>query len=98
MKIYISGPITGTVDYMERFARAEEKLAREGNVVINPAKVNAGLPKTTTHKEYMEMAICMLSMCDAIFLMDGWANSAGCNEEVAYALRNKIMITYEGGK
>lgn len=98
MKVYISGPIAGTIDYMERFAEAEERLTREGNVVINPAKVGAGLPRSTTHKEHMKMAICMLSMCDAIFLMDGWSNSAGCNEEVAYALKNKIMITYEGGK
>ena len=26
MRVYISGPITGTDDYMERFAEAEEKL------------------------------------------------------------------------
>lgn len=65
MRIYISGPITGTTNYMERFAAAEEYLMKEGYVCINPAKVNAGLPSDTTHEEYMKTSICMLHMCDA---------------------------------
>ena len=39
--IYISGPITGTSDYMERFEKAEKELIENGYSVINPAKVNA---------------------------------------------------------
>lgn len=38
MKIYISGPITGTRYYMERFRKAEEKLTAAGHTVYNPAK------------------------------------------------------------
>ena len=30
MKIYISGAITGTDDYMERFAKAEKELTAKG--------------------------------------------------------------------
>lgn len=95
MKVYISGPITGTTDYLERFRKAERKLYAAGHSVMNPARVNLNMPVGTTHQEYMKMAICMLGMCDAIFLLDGWAQSAGCNEEVAYALQHKIIITYE---
>lgn len=29
MKIYISGAITGTTDYMERFANAEKELTKK---------------------------------------------------------------------
>ena len=43
--IYISGPITGTPDYMERFEKAEKELTENGYSVINPAKVNAMLPQ-----------------------------------------------------
>ena len=39
--IYISGPITGTSDYMERFEKAEKELIENGYSVINPAEVNA---------------------------------------------------------
>lgn len=40
MRVYISGPITGTEDYMERFAKAEEKLTAAGHQVYNPAHAN----------------------------------------------------------
>ena len=39
MKIYISGAITGTDDYMKRFAKAEKELTEKGYSVVNPAKV-----------------------------------------------------------
>ena len=48
-RIYISGPISGTKDYMERFSSAEKKLAEEGYAVLNPAKVNAQMPEGTTY-------------------------------------------------
>lgn len=38
MKIYISGKITGTTDYIKRFERAEKALSNY--IVINPDKVN----------------------------------------------------------
>ena len=44
IKIYISGAVTGTEDYMERFEAAEKKLTEAGYSVINPAKINSFLP------------------------------------------------------
>ena len=61
-KVYISGPITGTKDYMEKFAKAEEVLKSKGYSVINPAKVNAQLPEDTTYEQYMQMSITMMNM------------------------------------
>ena len=95
MKIYISGPITGTDDYMLRFAVAEERLQQEGHTVINPAKVSAGMPKQTSHEEYMKLAICMLDMCEAIFLMKNWNASEGATEEFMYAVDTGKVITFE---
>ena len=43
MKIYIAGPITGVVDYREKFAVAERELAKRGHVVLNPAALPEGL-------------------------------------------------------
>ena len=38
-RVYISGPITGIDDYMERFSNAEKELKEQGLSVVNPAKV-----------------------------------------------------------
>lgn len=95
MKIYISGAITGTDDFMERFSIAQKKLERDGHDVVNPALVNSNLPKSTTYSEYMDMSICMLKMCDAIYLLDGWKSSRGANLEIIFAMLNDKKILYE---
>ena len=95
MKIYISGAITGTDDYMERFAKAEKQLAEQGYSVVNPAKVNAQLPEDTTYEEYMKMCFCMLDMCEAIYMLKGWSKSCGSNREYWYAMGNCKTIICE---
>ena len=95
MKIYISGSITGTEDFMERFSIAQKKLERDGHDVVNPALVNSNLPKSTTYSEYMDMSICMLKMCDAIYLLEGWKSSRGANLELIFAMLNNKKILYE---
>ena len=80
-KIYISGPITGTADYMERFARAEAELEAEGYAVINPAKVNAMLPEETSYEQYMNMSMTMLEDADMIYMLEGWETSGGARRE-----------------
>jgi hypothetical protein len=98
MKVYISGPITGTNDYMERFDRvALDVFGRYDCTVINPAYINSMLPNDTTHAEYMRTSIAMLSMCDTIYMMRGWENSKGCKIEYAYAKKNGIKVIYENG-
>lgn len=96
MKIYISGAISGTDDYMERFAKAENELIKKGYSVINPAKVNAQLPKDTTHEEYMKISFCLLDMCDSIYMLKGWEHSLGANEEFLHAVKTNKIIIYEG--
>lgn len=96
-KIYISGKITGTKDYRQRFRIAESWLYfkyHETNV-INPAKVNAELPESTTYQEYMKMSLCMLSMCDTIYMLKGWKDSKGARLEHEYAKAHNYNIIYE---
>ena len=96
MKIYLSGPITGTSDYIARFERAEEICKRDPKAeVVNPAKVNACLPESTSYEEYMDMAFLMLKMCDAIYMMHGWEKSCGANREYGYALGAGMKILKE---
>ena len=95
MKIYISGPITGTDDYMQRFVKATEKLANEGFIPINPAAVNSMLPKETTYEEYMKMSLTMLDMCEGIYMMEGWEKSKGACIEFGYATAKELIILSE---
>lgn len=96
MKIYISGKITGTDDYMHRFLCAERGLS--ALYVINPAKVNAQLPTNTSYEDYMKLSMCMLSMCDAIYMLDGWEDSEGARKEYNYAKEHGYMILFEERK
>lgn len=98
MKVYISGPVTGTGDYMERFARAERCLRAEGHTVINPAKVGAQLPAGTAHEEYMKISLAMLDMCNMAFMLEGWQECKGCGIEFEYAYEHGITIAFEGGR
>jgi hypothetical protein len=93
MKVYISGAITGTNDYMTRFAAAEKHLTSMGHKVFNPAKINSQLPGGTSYEEYMNVSLCLLDMCSAIYMLDGWSESRGANREYGYAVaKGKILM------
>lgn len=98
MKIYISGKITGTSDYMERFAAVEKRLRVDGHKVVNPAKKNAA-HEGMTWGWYMRRCIKWLVDCDAIYLMRGWRKSPGARLEqmIAVAL-DMVIISQEKGE
>lgn len=97
MRIYISGKITGTDDYIQRFTRAEVQLLveHENAEIINPATYNQQLPKTYTHDEYMTVCMALLSTCDTIYMLEGWEQSPGARAECEYAMFNNYKIISE---
>ena len=90
MRVYISGKITGTTDFMERFDAAEDELNRQGHSVVNPARINAQMPKDTKYEDYMEVSFALLSTCDAIYMMKDWETSQGAIRELCCAVDNGI--------
>lgn len=97
MVVYISGKISGREkeEYMKQFADAEKKLTEKGYTVINPARVNAEMPESTSYNGYMSMSKTMLEQADCIFLMDGWQLSNGATLEMQWALNKGMMFMFE---
>ena len=94
MRIYISGPITGTDNYRKRFEMAQAMLEEEGHTVINPT-VFDGNVADFGYEEYMDLDLMLLSKCEAMYLLSGWESSRGANREYGYALAKDLIILRE---
>ena len=98
--IYISGKITGTDDYKDRFLKAEQELSSRGFNVLNPVKTGKWLerhlaPKYPTWVEYMKQAIKAMMSADCIYMLKGYKESKGARLELFLAKVLKYEIIYE---
>lgn len=80
---YLSGPITHVPDYKLKFDMAEALVAGCGYIVLNPAVLPVGM----AHGKYLPINDAMIAASDAVFLLPGWEESAGCRHEIATARR-----------
>lgn len=78
-RVYLSGPITGTEDYLERFKRCKKYLDDDNNEVVSP--IENGLDENAPYHEHMRRDVYLLTTCDAIYMMKGWESSHGCVSE-----------------
>lgn len=93
MRIYISGPITGTDDFAERFEDAAAIIAERGHKYINPAKLAEIMPEASW-EDYMVIDRELLQYADAITMLPGWEQSRGARAERAFAIINGLP-TYD---
>lgn len=70
--------------------KPKKKLKAQGHAVINPVK-NLGF----SYKDYIDMGLCELMKCDAIYLLDGWKKSGGAYLEYTYATTVGMQIFFE---
>lgn len=89
MRIYISGPITGTEDFAERFEAAAAIIAERGHEYINPAKLAEVMPGADW-ATYMLIDRELLQEADAITMLPGWEWSRGARTEWAFAIINGL--------
>ena len=98
--IYISGKITGTSDYADRFSAVEDKLIAEGYEVLNPVREGKWLehclePEKPTWAQYMKYDIATMMKADCIYMMHGWEQSKGAWVEHFLARVLNYNIIYE---
>jgi len=89
--VYVAGKITGLHNYKEKFERAEKMLTDWGLIVLNPAKLPAGM----THEQYMHICYAYIDVADTVFFLNNWQDSVGAGLEHDYAKRTKKNIMYE---
>lgn len=96
--VYISGAITGTTDYEERFAKTKNELEKKGFQVCNPVELE---PLVKLHSknphwaDYMRTCIRFFSVCDSIYMLKGWQDSRGAKLEHHIAQELGMKIYYE---
>ena len=99
LHVYLSGPITGTEDYKDRFEFGEIKVNqkfRNTARAINPVKIAEQLPSTISYEAIMQICFDTINSCDIVLLMPGWEDSKGCNQEYGYAIGiGKEVVKWE---
>lgn len=95
-KVYLSGPVSGTKDYVDRFVKMEILIRRNfyDLDVVNPVRVMAQMPESD-YKQYIKLSLQLLDDCDYICILNGAENSKGAQLEAAYAQCMGIEIIYE---
>lgn len=100
-RVYLSGPVTGTVGYKESFRFAEDVCKRLGaKSVYNPvAKLE--FFRGRTHEQYMRHCLNALTLgnihdgsrdFDTIVMLPGWQHSRGASVEAQVARECGIDI------
>ena len=91
MRVYISGPISGTTDFKERFRVAAERLTKLGIDFVNPAELYKSMPGAA-HADYIKVCKSMLGTCDVVMVLPGFNDSEGCMQEYELAKRLGLPI------
>lgn len=95
-RVFISGAITGTTDYMERFEKAKKLLEAADFAPINPTMISAPLIDAEYQwHEYMDITLLLLKQSDAILMLDGWEASRGACVEYSFAQSFGMVVLYE---
>jgi len=93
-RIYIAGKVSGENydSVLKKFSEAEEKLDKQGFVVVNPTML---CRKTWSYDKCMRTCITELVKCDEIYLLPDWYESKGAVLERNIARTIGMKITEE---
>ena len=96
--IYVSGKYTDQTQERTRgnvlVARMiAQRLIDKGAYIFCPHTHSHGF-HGLTHSDWLEMDCHILSVCDAIYMIPNWKESAGAKEEYHEALANNIPVLF----
>ena len=95
--VYLSGKITGSDDYKERFGEAERELRQSGYEVINPVTIPGA--ETMSYKDVMKECLKRVESADYMYMLCGWAWSKGAIRELKHFLathnRNEYAVYFQ---
>ena len=100
MKLYLSYPMTGEPDYGIPVAKqVAARLREQGYEIVAPHEIMHGGTKHLNpaygHDDYVREDIRLgLSQCEGIVLCSRWTYSAGCREELRWAVAHGLRIFY----
>jgi hypothetical protein len=93
-RIYVSGPMSGMPDFnFPAFDHAALRLRKEGWKVVNPA--DKGIVEGWEWEDYLRHDVKEVCDCDAIYMLEGWDESAGACLELAVAEGLGLEVLYE---
>lgn len=92
-KCYISGKITGTTDYEERFAAAAKEVIQLGMIPVNPVTLLHNHDKSWC--SYMRESLSAQLQCEAIYFLKDFNQSGGAEIERYLALKLKFDVYYQ---
>jgi len=103
MLVYVAGPYSGDTEEQITFniGHAREvaaKLWDMGHTVICPHANTSHFERLCQKADYEAFTrgdIVLLTLCDAIVMLDGWEASKGAKGEYTYALENDIPVYWE---
>lgn len=97
MVIYLAGPMTGLPEFnFPAFTDAAKRLRAQGYAVVSPHELHDHTDREWSW--YIRRALKTLLVCDAMVLLPGWEDSAGCRLEVSVAEAIGIPITEYNAK
>ena len=83
--VYISGPISGVMNYKENFAEAENLLTGAGMIAINPAYMPEGLK----YDDYFPTCYAQIAVSSSLCFLPDYSKSTGAAREAKKARNNK---------
>lgn len=97
MKIYISGPMSGIQDFNKlSFTIAEGRIRLLGHSPFNPAWLKFDNGWST--EEMLSVDLTALSLCDGIFMLEGWEDSKGASTEYDFAIKHGKKVFFSGNE
>lgn len=94
--VYISGGITGVVDYEKSFEAARLELHKRGFAVLDPSTFKPTGYETFTWQQWIDYDLWVLrKYADSVFFLQGWSKSRGAIREHEESMAARKACFYQ---